>query len=70
MKKNYVTLGIALFVLTFSTDTFAQASATANASATIDTPISISKYNDMNFGNVATDGTVGTVMLDRVCTNS
>jgi len=36
-----------------SISTFAQVSATANASATIVTPIAISKTVDMNFGNVA-----------------
>lgn len=63
MKKLYVVVGTALSFLLFANDTFAQVSATANASATIVTPISISKNNDMDFGNVATDGTVGSVTL-------
>lgn len=42
---------------------FAQVSATATASATIITPIAISKTVDMNFGNIAVSGTGGTVVL-------
>lgn len=56
-------MGIALVSVAFATSVFAQATATANASATIVTPISITKNTDMNFGNVATNGTVGTVVL-------
>ena len=41
----------------------AQATGNASASATIITPISITKQLDMNFGNIATNGTVGTVIL-------
>src|SRR5215216_4178018 len=63
MKKLFLTAGTALSFLLFANDTFAQVSATANASATIVTPISITKNNDMDFGNVATDGTVGSVTL-------
>jgi Domain of unknown function (DUF4402) len=71
MKKKYMSLGIALVCVAFvNTIAFAQASATANASATIVTPISISKNNDMNFGNVATDGTVGTVILAPASTRT
>jgi hypothetical protein len=46
-----------------TTNASAQSSATAHASATIVTPISISKTNDMDFGNVATNGAAGTVVL-------
>jgi len=63
MKKLFITMSIAMVCVAFAKTTFAQVSATANASATIVTPISISKNADMNFGNVATDGTVGTVIL-------
>ena len=42
----------------------AQATASASATATIITPISITKVNDMNFGNVAVQAsTGGTVVL-------
>ena len=37
--------------------------ATATGSATIITPIAISKTTDMNFGNVAVNATAGTVVL-------
>jgi hypothetical protein len=63
MKRVIFTLSFCLIGLFSTTTVFAQATATANASATIVTPISISKNTDMNFGNVATDGSVGTVVL-------
>ena len=63
MKKVIITLTFSLFGLLSTTTVFAQATASANASATIVTPISISKNTDMNFGNIATNGTVGTVVL-------
>lgn len=63
MKKSIIAIGITLSVFCFTSSGFAQASATADASATIVTPISISKTADMNFGNVATNGAVGTVVL-------
>lgn len=64
MKK--ITL---LFLLTasFITSTFAQATATAAATATIIAPIAITNALDMNFGNVAVQagatGTTGTVVI-------
>ena len=70
MKKLFVFMGTALICVAFAATSFAQVSATANASATIVTPISISKNNDMNFGNVATDGTVGTVILAPASTRT
>jgi hypothetical protein len=63
-KMKKLTILIALLVVVgFSTNAFAGSSATASATATIVNPISIAKTADMNFGNVATDGTVGTVIL-------
>jgi len=61
--KKVLTIGFCLLGILFTSSAFAQATATANASATIVTPISITKNSDMNFGNIATDGTVGTVIL-------
>lgn len=61
--KKVLTISFCLLGILFTSSVFAQATATANASATIVTPISISKNSDMNFGNIATDGTVGTVVL-------
>ena len=58
-----------LFLLTagFTTNTFAQATATASVTATIIAPIAITNALDMNFGNIAvqagTAGTSGTVVI-------
>lgn len=60
MKKIYL---IALAVIGFSANSFAQVSADATATATIITPIAISKTVDMNFGNIAVGTTSGTVIL-------
>jgi hypothetical protein len=64
MKQITKFFGIAIVMLAFSAATFAQ-SATANASATIVTPISIAKVvgADMFFGNVAVSTIGGTVVL-------
>jgi hypothetical protein len=57
-----ISLTIAMLALTIST--FAQVSATATTSATVITPIAITKTTDMNFGNIAVSPTVaGTVVL-------
>ena len=59
---KFFALTIAFFALTIST--FAQVSATATTSATVITPIAISKTVDMNFGNIAVSPTIaGTVVL-------
>lgn len=63
MKKSIISAGICFSALFIVSSAFAQASATADASATIVTPISIVKNTDMDFGNVATNGAVGTVVL-------
>jgi hypothetical protein len=60
MKTLILTVTI---ILGFLSATFAQVSATATASATIITPIAISKTVDMNFGNVAVSAVAGTVVL-------
>jgi len=54
---------IAIIVLGFSGVSFGQDTETATASATIITPISLAKTVDMNFGYLATNGAVGTVVL-------
>lgn len=54
---------IAVIIFSFSAATFAQVSATSNASATIITPIAIANNTEMNFGNVAVSATPGTVIL-------
>ena len=60
MKKLFV---ISVVLLGFLSTTFGQVSGTATASATIITPIAISKTMDMNFGNVAVSAVAGTVVL-------
>lgn len=65
MMKNFTklfALGIVMMGVTLGAS--AQESATASASATIITPISITKTVDMNFGNLAVQSTSGgTVIL-------
>ena len=64
MKNLTKVLAIASIFVAGSTASFAQATATASASATIITPITISKTVDMNFGNVAVSATIaGTAIL-------
>jgi hypothetical protein len=53
----------AFFLVGFSTNAFAQANSTANATVTIVTPIGITKSVDMVFGNIATTTASGTVVL-------
>ncbi|WP_026898964.1 DUF4402 domain-containing protein [Daejeonella oryzae] len=61
MKKIYL---LALAVLGFSANSFAQATATASSSATIISPIAITKTADLNFGQIFTNPAAGTVVLD------
>ena len=64
MNKMIKFLTITIVMFSFAASTFAQVNtATATATATILTPIAISKTVDMNFGNLATNGLVGTVVL-------
>jgi len=61
MKTLLIT---ALVLLGFAASTFAQVTATASTTATIITPIAITKDVDMNFGNIAVSPTLGgTVVL-------
>lgn len=63
MKKITKFLALTVVMLAFATSTFAQLSATATATATIVTPLSITNTANMNFGNVAVGGALGTVVL-------
>lgn len=63
MKKVIIPIGLCVLGLLFTPSAHAQATASADVFATIVTPISITKNSDMNFGNIATNGTVGTVVL-------
>ena len=61
MKKVFV---LAIVAFGFAASSFAQVTATASTTATILTPIAITKTVDMNFGNIAVSPTVGgTVVL-------
>lgn len=59
--SKLVPLVIAMFLI--SGTAFAQVTASATASATILTPIAITKTVDMNFGNLAVNATPGTIEL-------
>lgn len=61
MKNMKRLISLAVILAAFTAATFAQA--TATASATIVSPILISKSLDMNFGNVAVGITAGTVVM-------
>ena len=65
MKKVTKFFAISIMMFSFAAGTFAQpgVSATATATATIITPIAISKTVDMNFGDVAVNATAGTVVM-------
>ena len=57
-------LVLATLVLAFAANSFAQVTATASTTATIITPIAITKDVDMSFGNIAVSPTLGgTVVL-------
>jgi hypothetical protein len=65
MKISLKIFTIAASIVGFSTASFAQtgATGTATATATIITPISITRTAHMNFGNVAVTTVAGTVIL-------
>lgn len=55
---------LAIVILGITVSSFAQETASATSSATIVTPIAITKSGDMNFGNVSVQSTTGgTVIL-------
>jgi spore coat protein U-like protein len=56
-------LAVAALTLAAHRPAAAQATTSANASATIVTAISLSKTSDLNFGNVVASGSTGTVVL-------
>ncbi len=60
MKKLFILL---VAVAGFGVSSFAQVNATATSTATIITPIAITKVTDMNFGNVAVSTSAGTVVM-------
>ena len=64
MKKNFLSLLAIGIIAVFSNNANAQVSATANATATIVAPITITQVDDLEFGNLAVQsGTAGTVVM-------
>lgn len=63
MKQIVRFFAFAIILYAFSANASGQVSATADASATIVAPITISRVTDMNFGNVVTSAAPGTVIL-------
>ena len=63
MKTSMKLFALGMILLGFAANVNAQVSATATSTATIVTPIAINKTVDMNFGNVAINNQVGTVIL-------
>ena len=52
MKQIFKFFGLAIVMIAFSANTFAQVTASATATATVVTPITITRTIDMNFGNL------------------
>jgi len=61
--KNLITLIAAVVLVAVTATANAQVTGTATGSATIITPISITKTVDMNFGSIAVGSTLGSVVL-------
>lgn len=70
MKNLFRFLTVLIIGLAFSASVYGQATATANASATIVGPISLTRTAHMNFGNVAVGASSGTVVLTPEGTRS
>jgi len=71
MKRLRISLLLsALAICCASTGAFAQATTSANASATIVTAISMSKTADLDFGNVVAGGSAGTVVMSAAGSRS
>jgi hypothetical protein len=70
MKRLIKLFTLAIVLFAFVTAAFAQVTASATASATIITPIAITKTVDMNFGNIAINNTIGTVVLAPASTRT
>lgn len=72
MKQISKIFAFAFVMLAFSTGAIAQpgVTATASATATIITPITIAKTVDMNFGNISVNTNAGTVIMTPAGTRS
>jgi hypothetical protein len=63
MKTSSKLFVLGMLLMGFGVSANAQVTASASSTATIVTPIGITKMVDMNFGNVAVSGTAGSVVL-------
>jgi hypothetical protein len=63
MKTSLKLFALGMILMGFGVNVNAQVTATASSTATIVTPIGITKTVDMNFGNVAVSSTAGAVVL-------
>jgi hypothetical protein len=54
---------VAILLVTVSALSFGQVTVTASTSVNVVTPIGMTLVNNMNFGNIATNGSAGTVVL-------
>lgn len=63
MKKLIKFFALSIVLLSLAAGTFAQVADVATVTATIVTPITITKTVDMNFGNAAVNATPGTILL-------
>ena len=71
MKNMKRLISFAVIFAAFATATFAQGvTASATATATIITPITIASTTQMNFGNIAVNATPGTVQLSVTSTRT
>ena len=70
MRKTIKLILIVFGLVVLSVSSFAQITASANATATIVTPIGLAKVDDMNFGNLAVTSTAGWVVLDPDATQT
>ncbi len=66
MKNFLKFLGTAIIMIAFTVSAYGQSSIVATATATILTPISITKNADLNFGNLAGSSTAGTIDLSTL----
>jgi hypothetical protein len=70
MKTSIKLFALGMILMGFGVTVNAQVTANAPTSATIVTPIAITKTVDMNFGNVAVSTTSGTVLLTPASTRT
>ncbi|MEI8049029.1 MAG: DUF4402 domain-containing protein [Bacteroidota bacterium] len=64
MKNINKIFAIAIVALGFSTSAFAQSAKSASSTATLVTPLKITKTTDLDFGVVASSATAGTIAMN------